>query len=122
MPWTWPARTGSPRSRAQRRLPSAMMATCRGPSASDTSDLQDLGFLAVRAAVDRLDVAVGEPLQVLELAPFLVLGQVAVAQRLLQVVGRLASMVSNLDARLLGAPADLLHHLATAFLGEIGRA
>ena len=63
-PWTCPAMAGRPRAAAQRRLPSAMMATCRGCSRSGSaSDLHHFGFFALAALVDGLDEAVRHALQ-----------------------------------------------------------
>src|SRR3954454_6631010 len=83
-PRLWPAVRGSPRARAQRPLPSMMMATCRGgcctppvsPVASFsgldsgfaepeccTSDLQDLFFFAGQGLVDLPHMLVGELLR-----------------------------------------------------------
>jgi len=51
-----------------------MIATCRGRSRSgSSSDLHDVGFLALAARLDRVDVAVGQPLQRVQLASLLVL-------------------------------------------------
>src|SRR5262245_36694376 len=96
-PWTWPAMLGRPRAAAQRRFPSMMMATCLGRSRKGRLDLHHFRFLALSAAVDGLDVPVGQPLEVVQLAALLVLGQVAVAQRVLELVGRFATMIADLD-------------------------
>src|SRR5262245_50258958 len=96
-----------------------MIAMCRGWTSSSTgSDLQDLAFLAVGARVDCLDVPVGQPLEVLELAALLVLAQVAVAERVLQRIRGLASVVPDLDTRFLRPSPHLLDHLAPALLGQ----
>src|SRR6266705_2457993 len=88
-PWTWPAIAGRPWAAAQRRLPSMMMATWRGWSrAASASDLHHFRFLALGSGVDRLDEAIMDALQPIKLATFFILGEVALAERLLQLVGR----------------------------------
>src|SRR6185295_9613291 len=92
-PWTWPAIAGRPRAAAQRRLPSMMIATCRGCSRTGSaSDLHHFRFFALAARVDGLDETIRHPLQRVQLAALLVLRQAPVSQRLLQVVGHLATM------------------------------
>src|SRR5690242_10413964 len=99
-----PAVRGRPRRRAQRPLPSMMMATCRGgcgpPAVSPagsvtwfdsgfaepeccTSDLQDLFFLGGQALVDLLHVLVGQLLGEVVQVAVLVLGDLAVLLHLL---------------------------------------
>src|ERR1700731_357345 len=68
MPALWPMTRGSSRSRAQRLLPSMMIATCWGGGnwltwGSSALDLHDFGFFARRHLVDQGDVAVGQLLQ-----------------------------------------------------------
>src|SRR5438093_13655442 len=105
--------TGSPRAAAQRRLPSMMIATCRGRSRiGSASDLHHVGFFALGALLDRVDVPVGEALQALQLAPLLVLREAPLAQLALEVICHLAAVVADLDARLLRPLAHLLDHLA----------
>ena len=103
-PWTWPAMAGQP-------------AGCR-PAAVAVHDDGDVSRALAQGApqtsitsaslrsarrIHRLDVAIGQALQVVKLAVLLVLGQVAVTQGPLEVVRRLAAVVADLDARLLGA-------------------
>src|SRR5438132_13245267 len=68
IPALCPMTRGSRRSRAQRLLPSMMIATCSGggnwlTSGSWALDLHDLGFLAGGHLVDQTDVAVSDLLQ-----------------------------------------------------------
>src|SRR5947207_3127573 len=77
IPALWPITRGSRRSRAQRLLPSMMIATCSGgdtwlTGSSWASDLHDLGFFASRHLVDQADIAIGELLQLLTTAASLV--------------------------------------------------
>src|SRR2546428_9545278 len=77
MPALCPMTRGNRRSRAQRLLPSMMIATCSGggnwlTGASWASDLHDLGFLARGHLVDQPDVAVGDLLDLLATAPGLI--------------------------------------------------
>src|ERR1700674_4165974 len=77
MPALCPMTRGSRRSRAQRLLPSMMIATCSGGGnwltrGSWASDLHDLGFLAGGHLVDQTDVAINDPLQLVAPAPRLV--------------------------------------------------
>src|SRR5574338_629390 len=96
-----------------------MIATWRGRSRTGgASDLHDLGFLALCPGVDGLGEAIGQPLQGVQLAPLLVLREVAVAQCALEVIGGLAPMVADLDAGLLGPATNLLDHLPAPLLGE----
>src|SRR5438067_8428586 len=77
IPALWPITRGSRRSRAQRLLPSMMIATCSGgdtwlTGSSWASDLHDLGFFASCHLVDQADIAIGELLQLLTAAASLV--------------------------------------------------
>src|SRR5512132_882902 len=78
-----PATRGRPRARAQRPLPSIMIATCVGsappPAADGTgsvfwSDIQDVFFLGRDRVVDLLDELVGELLDLGAGLAVLVLG------------------------------------------------
>src|SRR3979411_2940006 len=74
IPALWPITRGSNRSRAQRLLPSMMIATCSGGGnwltrGSWALDLHDLRFFAGRHLVDEGDVAVGDLLELLAAAP-----------------------------------------------------
>src|SRR5260370_42703412 len=77
IPALCPMTRGSKRSRAQRLLPSMMIATCSGggnwlTSSSWALDLHDLGFLAGGHLVDQTDGAVSDLLQLVAPAPGLV--------------------------------------------------
>jgi hypothetical protein len=65
---------GSRRSRAQRLLPSMMIATCSGGGNWLTGgclrlDLHDLGFFASGHLVDQADESIGRLLQLVAAAP-----------------------------------------------------
>src|ERR1700682_4029216 len=73
MPALCPMTRGSRRSRAQRLLPSMMIATCSGGGNWFTRgswglDLHDFGFFARRHLVDQRNVAIGELLQLIAAA------------------------------------------------------
>src|SRR5262249_56395989 len=89
VPARCPSATGTPCRRAQRPLPSMMIATARGRSspvksssavslttrgsgALSASDLHDFRFLMLQQLVDRLRVGVGELLHFLFGAPLVV--------------------------------------------------
>src|SRR5260370_42325147 len=77
IPALWPMTRGSNRSRAQRLLPSMMIATCSGGGNWLTwgiwaLDLHDFGFFARRHLVDQGDVPVGQLLQLITTAVRLV--------------------------------------------------
>src|SRR6266849_8725427 len=77
IPALCPMTRGNKRSRAQRLLPSMMIATCSGggnwlTSGSWALDLHDLGFLAGGHLVDPTDVAVSDLLELVAPAPGLV--------------------------------------------------
>src|SRR5690348_7797046 len=95
VPARCPSAIGTPCSRAQRPLPSMMIATARGRSSSPSSgcavslttrgsgapsasDLHDLGLFVLQQLVDRLRVRVGELLHFLLGAPLVVVAHVAV--------------------------------------------
>src|SRR5580692_11699339 len=77
----WPATRGRPRDRAQRPLPSMMIATCCGESAMGVfgvrvllrSDLHQLLFLVRHGLIDVRDVLVRQFLNVILGAPVIVL-------------------------------------------------
>src|SRR5438876_6516467 len=77
IPALCPMTRGSRRSRAQRLLPSMMIATCSGAGnwltrASWALDLHDFGFFARRHLVDQGNVTIGDLLQLLAAAVRLV--------------------------------------------------
>src|SRR4051812_597508 len=138
-PARWPSTTGRSRPRAQRPLPSVMIATYRAarpapasppisrPAAADgargaarASDLEDLRFLALEQPVELGDVVVGELLQ-LDLGAVLVVGaRLAGVLELAQVVHDVAADVADRHAALLRDVADHLDQLAAALLVELG--
>ena len=69
-------------------------------------------------AVDLADVAVGRPLELLEEPVALVGADLAVLLELLEVVGRVAPEVADLDPRLLHALVDLAHEVVPPLLGQ----
>src|SRR5690554_98341 len=112
-----------PWARAQRRLPSMMIARCRSPAASEracgtascsaagsvevretmgASDGHDLGFLRREHLVDLLDLGIGQLLHLLGRLVVRVLGQLAVLLQLLQLlhaVARSEEHTSELQSR-----------------------
>src|SRR5205085_4928907 len=128
VPARWPAAVGRPRRRAQRPLPSMMIATVsatsgRSPSGSgltrasvrmrDSSftmplDLHDVGLFALQEVVDLRDVLVGHLLHARLGRPLLVVADVTVLDELLEVAHHVATHVADGDAPLLGhVPRDL---------------
>src|SRR5216683_889668 len=102
MPALCPMTRGSKRSRAQRLLPSMMIATCSGggnwlTSGSWALDLHDLGFLAGGHLVDQTDVAVGD---------------------LLHPIHLLTPDISDRNVGALGIPLDQSRVLATPLFVE----
>src|SRR5690606_37600129 len=84
------------------------------------SDFEQLGFLVLDQVVDLVDVLVGGVLQLLLGAAHLVLTGLAVARDAVQLLHRLAADVADRDARVLALAARHLHHLASAFLRQLG--
>src|SRR5689334_8797962 len=126
-PRRWPATRGRPRARAQRPLPSMMIATCVGsvpPLPADGtgsvfwSDIQDVFFLGGDRLVDLLDELVGERLDLLALLAVLVLGDLVVLFLLLQRFHAVAAHVAHGDARLLGIFMRDLDQLLAPLLGQ----
>src|ERR1700737_3228249 len=73
MPALWPITRGSSRSRAQRLLPSMMIAMCCGggnwfTGGSLRLNLHDLGFFAGRHLIDHADIPIGQLLQLVTTA------------------------------------------------------
>src|SRR5262245_6580033 len=139
VPARWPAAIGSPRRRAQRALPSMMIATLRATSGtsgsgagrtcrsvlifvrSDTGlevlDLHDLGFLVLQQLVDRLRVVIGQLLDAFFRTPLVVVAYLAVLAELLQVLHDVTAHVSHRDLPLLRQlPHDLDELLAPLFV------
>src|SRR5205807_4201107 len=124
IPARCPSGRGRWRSRAQRPLPSMMMATCRGtapPSrvfarrSSDTSHLHDLHFFGLDHLIHRLHVVVVQLLHVLLGVLLLVVGHVL---GLLDAGDRLGAGVPNRHAPLLGELVDHLGQLLAPLFGE----
>src|SRR5437867_7108191 len=124
IPARWPSGRGSRRSRAQRPLPSMMMATWRGTApltltrprrSSGTSDLHDLRLFALHRLLDQLEVIVVELLHVLLRVLLVVLGDVL---GLLDATDRLGAGVADRHAPFLGELVHHLHQLAAPLLGE----
>src|SRR6202521_4374511 len=117
MPALCPMTRGSRRSRAQRLLPSMMIATCSGggnwlTGGSWALDLHDLGFLAGGHLVDQTDVAVRDLLQLVAAAPGLVGRDVLLLLERLHAIHLLAPDVANCDVRALGIALDQSRVLA----------
>src|SRR2546427_51251 len=104
VPASWPVSRSAPCERAQRLLPSMMMATCRGmpslarvPSSGfgmlGRSDLQDFGFLRLRDAVDFVNEVICHFLQALLQFVLLIfryfVRPLAFAQRLVRVAANI---------------------------------
>src|SRR4051812_32807518 len=86
--------------------------------ASGPSDGEDLGFLGRGEAIDLADRAVGEPLQLVEGAALLVLGDRLVLGEPLGVVVGVAAEIADRDLRLLGRMADHLGQVLAPLFGE----
>src|SRR6202035_1988940 len=117
IPALCPMTRGSRRSRAQRLLPSMMIATCSGggnwlTSGSWALDLHDLGFLAGGHLVDQTDVAVSDFLQLVAPAPRLVGRDLFLLLESFDAIHLLAPDVANRDVRALGIPLDQARILA----------
>src|ERR1700682_3318494 len=118
MPPLCPRTRGSKRSRAQRLLPSMMIATCSGggtwlTGGSWALDLHDLGFLAGGHLVDQTDVAVGDFLQLVAPAPGLVGRDLLLLLECLHAIHLLAPDIADRDVRALGIALDESGVLAT---------
>src|SRR5690349_11102859 len=122
-----PATRGSPRARAQRPLPSMMIATCVGsvpPPAADRtgsvfwSDIQNVFFLGRDRFVDLLDELVGERLDLLALLTMLVLGDLVAFLVRLERLHAVTAHVAHGDAGLLGVFVRDLDQLLAALFGQ----
>src|SRR5215217_1469973 len=89
-------------------------------SRKGSSHLEDLVFLALEQGVELLGLLVGELLQRLLGAVLVVGAGLARVAQLAQVVHRVAADVADRDLALLAQPADDLHQLPAALLGELG--
>src|SRR6267378_2646536 len=104
IPALWPMTRGSRRSRAQRLLPSMMIATCSGGGnwltwGSWALDLHDFGFFARRHLVDQANVPVRELLQLLTAAVRFVGRNLFLLFERLDAVHLLPTNVANRDVR-----------------------
>src|SRR2546425_9621142 len=124
MPARCPKGRGRLRSRAQRPLPSMMIATWRGTGplkricasrSSATLDLHDLGLFGLDRRIHELEVVVVHLLHVL-LGVFLLVFRDVLG--LLDPADRLGARVADRDAALLREFVHHLHQLAAALLGE----
>src|ERR1700694_4126919 len=111
IPALCPITRGRRRSRAQRLLPSMMIATCSGGGnwltrGSWALDLHDLGFLAGGPLVDQTDVAVRDLLHLVAPAPRLVGRDLLLFLERLDAVHLLTTDVADGDVRTLGVPLD----------------
>src|SRR3989442_225530 len=144
-PLRWPATRGRWRARAQRPLPSMMIATWRGVSralgtsrvelgnadrteflggtgkargSGVRSDRHQVRFLRVQDLVDLGDVAVGELLNIGLCMPLVVLRALLVLQHLLQMFVGVAADVADRDLRRFGLLVHDLRELLAALFGE----
>src|SRR5438128_513097 len=124
IPARCPSGRGRCRSRAQRPLPSIMMATWRGtapPSrifarrSSPTSDLHDLRLFGFDEVFHQLQVVVVQLLRVLLGVLLVVLGDVL---GLLDLIDRLRAGATHADSAFLGELVHDLHQLLAALLRE----
>src|SRR5262249_38402467 len=117
-----PSTTGRSRCCAQRPLPSVMIATYLAAGtlrAAESSDFEDLFFLAFEQGVDLRGGAVGLFLQRLLGAALLVLTDFAFLFQVAQVAHDVAAHVADRDPALLGDAVDDLDHLAAPLLGHL---
>src|SRR5438270_2347510 len=111
IPALCPMTRGSSRSRAQRLLPSMMIAMCSGggnwlTGGSLPLNLHDLGFFAGRHLVDHADVTVSGLLHLVTTAPGLVGRNLLLLFQRLDPVHLLASDIANRDVGTLGVSLD----------------
>src|SRR5579864_788781 len=144
-PLRCPATRGSSRLFAQRPLPSMMMAICRGTirgsgmtrvelaniatrltkrvnrvRVGGASDRHQVDFFRLQEAVDLGDEVIGQPLQVIVRAPFLVFRALLVLEQLLQMFVRVAPHVAHGDLRRFRLLVHDLGQFLPAFLCERG--
>src|SRR6266511_3409607 len=111
-----PAIAGRCRCRAQRRLPSMTIATCRGTSTS--LDAEDLLLLGLADLVDLEDVPVGQLLELLLEALELVGGDPAVLLLLAHLVVGVAPQGADLDTALFHLLVQHPDEVAAALFGQ----
>src|SRR3982074_2121880 len=121
LPALWPLQRGSRRSRAQRLLPSMMIATCSGGGnwltrVSWGLDLHDFGFFARRHLVDQGDIPVGELLQLVTAAMRFIGRNLFLLFEGLDAVHLLPTDVANRDVRALRIALHEPRVLPTALL------
>src|SRR5476651_2333825 len=143
VPARCPAAGGSPRRRAQRPLPSMMIATTSATSGSSCSgsglmrasvrmrlssfiagaitylDLHDVGLFTLQEVVDLLYVLVGQLLDAGLGRAFVVVTDLAVLDELLEVLHRVPADVANRHAALFGHAPDQLHELLAPLLCQL---
>src|ERR1041385_3724918 len=127
IPARCPRGRGRLRSRAQRPLPSMIMATCRGTAplrricasrSSAISDFHDLRFLGLHRLIHLSQVVVVQLLDVFFRVLLLVIGDVL---GLLDPADRLGARVPHGHAAFLGRLVHDLHQLAAPLFGEGGQ-
>src|SRR3989337_1809155 len=136
-PWRWPSARGSPRSAAQRPLPSMMIAIWRTAGLSGAAQARlstpsvkvgwsrlrgkgvDLGFLAGKGLVDFLDDLVGQVLHLGRERVVLVLAHLVVLLGPLEMLHAVAADIAHGDARLLGVFVGDLGNFVTPLLVEL---
>src|SRR2546421_7247125 len=95
------------------------LSTATGFGARSGSDLEDLRLFALEQLVDLLRVVVRELLDALLRAVLLVFADLALVDKFLEVVDRVAADVAHGDASLLGHPAHDLDELFASLLREL---
>src|SRR4051812_3796657 len=89
-------------------------------STATRSDLEQLGFLVLEDLVDLVDVLLGHAVEALLGAADLVLTELAVLERALEVLLGVPPHVAHGDLGVLGLGACQLDVLASPLLGELG--
>src|ERR1700722_17726199 len=124
-----PATRGMPRDRAQRPLPSMMIATCCGESAIRVlrrcgsgfkSDLHELLFLVGHGVIDVGDMLIGQFLNVVLSTPLIVLRNEFFLEHLLQLGVDFAAHAAHGHARILRFGLHHLDDVAPPFLRQRG--
>src|SRR5437763_12974468 len=116
-PRRWPSARGKPRAAAQRPLPSMIIATCKGPSVrsgpsvavaaafdiQDPSlDGEDFFFLGRKQLIDLSDGSVGRLLYVIGQTFLIVLANLGILLKLLDLIQPIAADMPNRDPGPLG--------------------
>src|SRR3990170_983109 len=130
VPARCPASRGNPRARAQRPLPSMMMATCSGifsgssfeadfaAAEAPALDLKDLGLLPAGDLIHLLDDPIGELLQLGLPSVKLVLGNQLLFLILAQVVQDIAADIAHRHPGFFGPAPQDFHQILAPFFGE----